>query len=601
MTPATPAPLVTRTMTPPRLDGDGGAVLVVPDGVERLRVISPAARHLDVIAPASLREIDLTACPPDVALSLEAVGPFEGVMFRGEDDLRGSGASLTLRLSLPREHHLRVEGLLRHLNLAWVLPGGDERWVQWTRRGGRPLRGLWLSRAEVRPAGARAWIAHEGALAADERFEDLSHLWLLGVRTVGDTLRLRGLRDVTVQSSDVGVVDAAGVERLALRGCHALRRVTGEVGRLLLRGSARGPVLELDGAIGHADLIDVACAELRLRGCADVRLANCHAIQQLRALGADAVRVATQGGSPQLNGDIFHEILPPNPREIEEQFAEGTLEGRRAMVAWARGYRGTAALESALRVLGAAVDTELHTPLEAWRFRCELHDHHLRRPETPRGGARVDQGEWCWGFAEDQALRGYETDLFLWLRLLGDDEATAMVEARSFLHTGSPANVGALLVTATHPDLHPDERPVLLELARAALEQGATLGRRLDRERRPGAKPPSPSSGEVSATHATWVHLALHGLEELAREPGSREVAEAMTRWLAARAPTELGVRALGRLAVHGLEAATRCIADLRRGLDHRGDLTPEGRAALARAVAEQSLLPRESTPFRPR
>jgi hypothetical protein len=586
-----PSPPLVLTPAP---DGAGGALVTLPPGTSHARIVGSGLSAIELRANAPLRVLDLRECAEGLHFTFEAEGPLERVILPP-----GRGACLVVRLA-SAEVGTVFEGPVRSFSLAWPSSreAGRERGIAWSSKSHAVLQGLQLGPSSSPPEdGVEAWIAVGGRLDRSTLdVVDATALWLLECVAPEGVVVTAPLTRLDLIDVDTPSLTFATADRVRIRPCRELSRVSGHTPLLLLREGAPIGELVIEGQVEQADLLDVHCATLRILGCSRLRLEKASGIRRLETLSdARSLDLRTQGPSPELVGDVRQRVVAPTPQQIEQQFVQGSAMGRDAMIAWAVGCGSPNDLETALRVFASAIDTGAKSSAAMWKLRDGLHTRHTMRTK--------DRSAWAWPFPEDQALRGYETDLFLWLRYFSDHTSEALERAESFVSSGSPANVASLLFVAARSDVDDDERDSLIDLARRACERGAELGVRLDV---PSKRPTATNKGRLSRadpvglsrTDLTWIDLALHALLNLASHRSARTMAEAMSRWIVDRAPTEEGVRVLGRLAAHGCEAARQGLARILQGLARRVELDASGRSKLQASIAKQWLIPAEIVQF---
>lgn len=561
-------------------DGAGTAAFELPAGVRSARIAHPDLRALDLTTTPELETLDLRGCADDFRLALQSYGALRRIV------LPAGGAVVFL------ERHalgpLTLQGPVRTLDVTWTNADGAPRAVELCAARHEALSGVHLGALdEPPPTTAEAWVLVGGTLDRNALLDcKTPRLWLVDVQAP-DGLELRHpLDSLRLHHVATPRLRFQYARKVRMRPCGALASVDGHAGHLVLRGGDRIDELAIEGLIGEADLYDMQCRSLRALGCDRLRLGRAEHIASVHVLGAGVpVSVHCDGVGPEVRGAARHTVRVCTPREIEHQFFEGAEAGRIAMLAWAQSCGRPVDLENALRVFCSAIDSDFTSSTAAWQARCELYQR-----QGPRG--RPKEG-WNWPFPEDQALSGFATDLRLWLRHLMDAPAEARDAAAVFTQTGAPSNVAALLYVAAARDLDPEERDQLLDLARRACEQGAALGHRLDLADRHANRPVGLSREAVS-----FIDTALACLLANAAHPEAPRIAAAFSDWLVARAPTEDGVRVLGKLHAHGCVEAARAIQSVRRGLPHRRELDGEARERLLLAITRQHLLPPEQPRF---
>ena len=580
---------IAALLVTPALDGAGGATVELPPRTASVRLAGEGLRAVDLRADAALRTLDLRDAAPGVRLELVARGPVEAVRLPA-----GAGAAVDLVLpSAPSS--LVVSGPLRSLSVSW--PAGASsataRHVSFAARAGEVIDGAFLGGAcAPRPTDVEAWAIVGGSLPRDAFGTSLGSLRDLRLVdcVAPDGLDLAG---------DLDHLDLVGVElpelwfrsatKVRVAPCGALRRVNGVARRLLLRGGGRVRELRIEGA-AEIDLADVRAVSVHALGARRLVLSRCDGLGEIHAMcGPAAIVLGDHAGAPELRTAMLRErVRRPSAADVEHELASGTAAGRDAMVGWAKQARQPNEVETALRVLAAAVDVGFASAAAMWAARGEL-------------GRRVarSRASWDWPFPEGQSHAGYQADVSLWLRLLADDEALAAREAEVFVSEGSSTHVAALLFAATG-DVDPCERDALLDLARRALESGAARGQRLDVAKHGRRGGVVHLSAEAIAPELARVDLALRALVENAGAPRARPVADAFARWLAARLPSLDGVRALGRLYAHGSNGAAAVIDTLSAASRARPDLAGEAGEAFRRAIARELLQPPQARRFVP-
>ncbi len=591
-------------IAPPVPDRLGTAALELPAGVRDARVVSPALYALDLTTHPELEALDLRGCGPGLRLTLQAHAALRAVRLP-------TGASVVF-LTVDGCGPLTFEGTLKTLDASWTNARGAARALAAAPRRGEVLRGLHLGPIGSTPAtGIDAWVVTGGALA-DGALDACAarHLWLFDCAAPDGVEVRRPLELLALHHVETTRLRFLEARKVRVKPCGALAAVAGSTPHLLLRDGARIDTLTIEGLVDEADLLGVRCRTLRAPGCRALRLSRAEDIVTVHVLGADApvpdraravsavpgraqavspVTVRCEGACPDVRGDHRRTVRVYTPREIEHQFFEGGVAGRDAMFAWATRCTRPADVETALRVLCSAVDSDHASSEQAWQARNALHR---------RLSARAS---WSWPLAEDVALQGYATDLRLWLRHLVDRPADARAEAERFTESGAPSNLAALLYVAAAPDLDPDERDVLLELAERACRRGAAHGPRLDRAARPvptrrAARGPRVEG--LSREDISYLDVACASLLQNAAHPRALGVAAQLGHWIAARAPTQDGVRVLGRLRAHGCDEAVFALERVRRELAARDGLDAQAREQLLLALTRVHLLPPEQPRF---
>ncbi|MBM4360045.1 MAG: hypothetical protein FJ096_18220 [Deltaproteobacteria bacterium] len=612
-------------------DATGATVLTLPSDARAVRIVGPDVAILELEAGAALRRLDLRECgfSGELRVNLRCTSPLERLQLPVS---RGSRLTLSLTQHATRAREvahesqqpatafvpLQIVGRIHAFNLAWRDPGegGSDtvRALAWRMRRKRHLDGLNLGPFDAPPpAHIDGWIVTGGDLPSPDFGPPPSHLWIVAARAPRGLVLDGALDWLEVIDSELPRLHFAHCGRLRISPVRDLARITGNVDQLLLRRSTLLDELTLEGTVKSADLIDVRCRRLRLFGCRSLHLENAPHVERIETLSAgETLDLVTRGSSPNVEGQFRQRVERPTPREIDEQFDRGGRMGRDAMLGWAAQVRAPADLETALRVMCAAVDSEHATALEAWRLRSELHDG-LVPPFT--------QGDWAWPFPSDQAQSGHEVDLFLWLRLLTECPRRAREAAATLTARGTPENIASLVSVAGRDDVDPVERQHLLELARTAMDHGTSFAEHLrdatgftnaiwlhwrwsDRKRKKrGIHLPKATAVArylPSVDDLGWVETTLHALMPLTADPHAARVASSFAAWLAMCLPWEPGLRALGKLRAHGCRSALAGLERVRASLQDDALLDMMERSRLLALLTEQYLLPDASPRFVP-
>lgn len=625
----------------PVLDGAGVALVRVPGDAVHARLDAPDHDVFEVDVEDGVRSLDLRGLSSEASLRLvvRCTTSLERL-----DLPRGEGTRLTLVFTFPErqircadlddgrqpgspspvaanrgsdsanafvwpsERGLAVQGRLASFDLAWPGPDGAMRGVEWRARNRKRLEGLQIGPLGAEPCcGLDGWVVIGGTLARKPFAHPTPFLWIVdaqapaGIAFSDDRLEWVELSRVATPSLAFGEIG-----RLWIRPCAGLERVSGDTPRLLLRQIGAVERLELEGSIGEADLIDVRCRTLTLLGCSRLRLERVRGLERLESLShGETLCLETHGATPELVGQVRVRVRTPTPRDIDAQFEGCGVRGKMAMLGWADEIREGRDIETALRVYSAAIDWKFLPAEDLWEHRWNLHR---------RLSAAGYETLWAWPFPDDGALRGYETDVYLWLRLLAEAPARARTAAARLAMLGSPAHFASLAFVAASPGLDPAERDALLGVAAASLENGCARASQLRREHGPRAVWDRWEHGadrdlqtvlcssmhEIGPSRLSlgFVDTAIHALLALAHLPLASATASRLAAWLALALPDAHGIRALGRLRTHGCAGADEALESVRTALLHELPLDPAESARLVALAASEWLRPDASPRF---
>ncbi|MFM2152727.1 MAG: hypothetical protein RL199_1162 [Pseudomonadota bacterium] len=593
---------IVETQTPTMTIGDGevasrtvqpfpdraGGTVLRTAGAAWVTVTGSGLKAIDVEGDAALRELDLSGLPPDIHLTVCGAPSLARINLPAD----GSGAVVHLDPGGPIDE-LRVTGRCDLLDVAWRTSGGMARGTYVEAPKGQPFAGAWLGSGSKRPMPAGLVVVAGGRLPADILAGcalTATHISLESCTAPAGLDLPAPLRQAHLRDVETPMLNVPDVGHLRLDGCHGLSRIDGRVERLVLRGGDCGERLDIDAWTDAVDLSGLKAAVLGVAG-----VARLEAIDSSRIGRLDKARqrpgfevVVAGGGAPHgLAGDGpgTGKVRPLTAADIERQFASQDAFGQVAMLRWAGDCDQPSQLWLALHVLAVAVDHG-HDAAACWRARGDLLARHQRRDRSLRG---VAGGSWNWAFPDDLALRGWTGDLRLWLRALAAGVTDAVPWARHIAASTAPAQVCTLLTVAASPDVSPDERALLKELAADALAHAAA----------PPSEPQRKQRRRVEVAGAGdlgWLHQGVRALVSLAREPDAGDLSEVFARWTERLAPTPEGVRLLDQLASHGCAQARRSLVSLRGSLDSRRDLGGDQKRLLAAALTMVLLAPTPDT-----
>lgn len=552
---------------------DGGAALDHP-GIRTIRVAEPDLLALDVWGSDELEELDLSACGPDLRVSVSGCPSLRRLHLPTE----GPGASLHLDFGT-HPPDLHISGAIAWADLCWddedpFGPGGSYDETHHglgpirgpSRRD--PLRGLLVGRpATPVPEGTQSVILFAGRGPRDLELppgvRELLVAGAPGVRTlrVGD-----GRAPLAVELRDLPELEtlvlASELASARVEGAPRLRRVTGSGGLMHLQGSG-DRLLELPAAWDLVSVIGSQTQELRARYAETVYLEGCDDLRIVVASPDGELVLHDPPGLRVIDGPRRIRLERVTVRQILENALGGTDFERDLALEWVTRRTRPSERVDALEVLHAAASRGWD-PARLWQLRCDMHAASSARP---RG--RLDDGlTWSWLLPEDLAARGWEADLRLW-RLCRDAAEACPFPAHAphprdfeavLAESTEPAQLAAIAVTAAREHTAGRACADLVTLLGAALEAGRrapVIGRIKLAAGAPGQR----RQEAARASSFDRVRSVLQALVAMRSHPDAPALADSLASWIGKRMPYAQGLDLLGALRDLGCDEASAQLA----------------------------------------
>ena len=249
-------------------------------------------------------------------------------------------------------------------------------------------------------------------------------------------------------------------------------------------------------------------------------------------------------------------------------------------------------------MLHAAAVLDQNLP-RLWQVRCEIHAQ-----ACGARGEKNDAQAWAWTFPEDLGDRGWEADLRLWRRCMGEraregwppslpDPAVYLATLRT---CHEPEQLLAMARSAGRAWAADEGCDDLVDLLGAALDEGARAGRTLGRRIRAATYLQGDGTRKgVPAACFDRARAVLQCLVALRTHPHGPALAGSFARWVGKRMPYEQGLDLLGALRDLGVSEAT---VELARFASDVSDIErkQQALALLMRPPSGSLLAPRAST-----
>ncbi|MBU6161132.1 MAG: hypothetical protein KGO50_08420 [Myxococcales bacterium] len=546
--------------------GTGLDLMQLPADVDEVQLLAPELRAVDILLPASVKQLNVSGCAPGLHVRLVE----RGGLYRLVVPPEGPGAVVRV-WSDTQVGQLYISGLVQELDACLPTEESDTR----------------LEIRECLRIGEAPWddarITHATAFYADETPE----LVVYAGGTWAGTTNVLKKKALARRLAAYGVTYPSYVElrkampSVSFVGCSFTKLVGESVQRLHI---VDNPQLRLIELYGRHLRIQGLCAEdlvarghwhrISMRNCpvrflyvgspVQLGLHGCSELKSLHGqLGSTDLNVVG-GPVPNMSGDARLLLSPRTPEEARQLLESGHAPTAAAVLDWACSTRNRSTLWIALRTMCIAAELGMHGD-ELWQRRDSLRAlHHGGHPQA-----------WWWDFPADLALRGWSDDVRLWLRCVSQGVEAPLQAMDAMCESVTPSSLAALCLVMLDAGLSVDEQQLVRELfvqqCHAAIRhRGFGVSHRKAR-------------GDIEAGGREALMLVVSLLLRHPERQQAAELADLLAEVVKVTLWRMSAATVLGAMHRHGCRRAAECLTELTRMRPVEGE--PAQGAALIQTV----------------